>query len=70
MRYLMESPLEQLDVCFKFFHTLNANYSISCQQVWNFLQRYVYNIHTAYDINSPSQETVAANLCAANPALM
>ena len=42
MRYMMESVLQALDVCFKSFHALTANYPTTGQQVWNFIQRYIY----------------------------
>ena len=68
-KYLMESSLKAMDVCFKSIQVLNANYSSTTQQLWNFIQRYIYKIHTAYDDRSSSQEEVAVDLCIAEPDL-
>ena len=69
MKYCMDSPLQALDVCFKSFLALNAQYPKTGQQIWNFIQKYIYNIHTDVDVESSSQEEVTAELCIEEPAL-
>ena len=65
----MESPLQALDVCFKLYQALNAEYPATGLQLWNFIQRYVYNIHTTADVGSSSQDEVAVDLCIVEPVL-
>ena len=68
-KYLMESSLKAVDVCFKCFQALNANYPSTGQQVWNFLQRYIYKIHTDFDDKSSTQEALATDLITLQPDL-
>lgn len=42
--YLCESPLRGLDVCFKIFFALDCKYPAECQQIWTFIQSFVYKI--------------------------
>ncbi|CAH0562823.1 unnamed protein product [Brassicogethes aeneus] len=57
IKYKLETPIKALDVAFKVFHTVNAEYPAECQHVWLLIQRLVYNINTAYD--KPSSATTA-----------
>ncbi|XP_033222789.1 uncharacterized protein LOC117176643 [Belonocnema kinseyi] len=69
MRYLMDSIVQAVDVCFKIYQALNAAYPTTGQQIWNFIQRYVYKIHTCTDVESASQAEIAVDLCFLEPAL-
>ena len=37
MRYVMESPIKAVAVCFKVFQAVNANYPSTCHLIWNFI---------------------------------
>ncbi|XP_048514049.1 uncharacterized protein LOC125501699 [Athalia rosae] len=47
--YLVESPLKAVDICYKIFQVLNATYPPQSEQVWLFLQKYVYKRTTRWD---------------------
>lgn len=49
IRYKVESPLKAVDVCFKIFHALNAEYPKECDSTWMFIQEYMYGITTKFD---------------------
>lgn len=49
--YKVESPLKAIDICFKSFFVFNLNYPTQCQQVWQFIQNFMYGIITKYDKN-------------------
>lgn len=68
-RFAIESPLKAVDICLKIYHALHAHYPTQCINVWNFLQRYVYKIFSKFDVKSSNQETVATELCIAEPEL-
>ena len=68
-RYLMESILQAIDVCFKLYQALDAEYPTTGLNLWNFIQRYVFNIHTNCDFESSSQDEVAVDLCIEVPVL-
>lgn len=38
-----------VDICFKIFFALQAKYPIESEQVWQFIQLYIYNIETRQD---------------------
>lgn len=61
-QYLMESPLKALDVCFKSFFALDIKYPIECQQVWAFIQTFVYNIQTPQDKTFSGVSTVIGEI--------
>lgn len=65
----MESSLKALDVCFKFFQVLNASYPSTVKQLWTFIQKYVYNIHTEHDVESSCHEEIAVDLSTLEPDL-
>lgn len=45
----MESTLKAIDVTFKAFHALYANYPVESERIWLFLQKAIYNIETQWD---------------------
>jgi len=47
--YKVESALKAIDVCFKSFFAFHLNYTPECEQVWCFIQKYMYDIKTKYD---------------------
>ena len=42
--YYVETPVKALDVCFKIFFSLNVKYPVECEQVWTFIQEFIYKI--------------------------
>lgn len=59
IKYPANSLIEAIDLCFKSFYALNADYSSDCKMVWQFLQKYVYNIP------GKKNDSVATNVIAA-----
>lgn len=44
-----QSFLRAIDSVFKFYMVMDCHYNAECQQVWEFLQIYLYNIKTKHD---------------------
>lgn len=40
--YKMENVLKAVDILYKIFQVLNVKYPSACEQVWLFIQKYVY----------------------------
>lgn len=57
--YLMTSPLEALDVCFKSVFALSVKYSIESRPLWMLLQTFVYDIYTSFDKSSATASTIS-----------
>lgn len=49
--YKVESALKAIDICFKSFFVFNLNYPSQCQQIWEFIQKCLYEINTKFDKN-------------------
>lgn len=49
--YKCENLLSAVDLCFKIFHIFNVQYGKDCEVVWEFIQKYFYNITTPFDEN-------------------
>lgn len=47
--YPIESVLKSVDICYKLYHTLNANYPAESRHTWHFMQKFVYDMTTSYD---------------------
>lgn len=47
--YKLDNILQALDICFKIFMVLDARYPTECEQVWLFLQLYIYKQPTKND---------------------
>ena len=60
--YKVATPLKAVDLCFKIFHALNAQYPIESHGAWFFLQTAVYGIKTVYDRESPSVRAIISSM--------
>lgn len=47
--YKLDNILSAIDTCFKIFMVLDARYPTESEQVWLFLQQYIYKQETQYD---------------------
>jgi len=47
--YKVETPLKAVDICFKSFFALNLSYPTECDHVWEFVQKFFYDISTNHD---------------------
>lgn len=52
--YNMENILKAVDILYKVFQVLNVKYPTGCEQVWLFIQKYVYGRTTKWDKNDKS----------------
>ncbi|XP_071629107.1 uncharacterized protein [Temnothorax longispinosus] len=52
--YKMENILKAVDILYKVFQVLNVKYPTGCEQVWLFIQKYVYGRTTKWDKNDKS----------------
>jgi len=52
--YKMENALKAVDILYKIFQILNVKYPPACEQVWLFIQTYVYGRTTKWDKNDKS----------------
>lgn len=46
IKYNLSTPLKAIDICFKLFHALNAQYPKYSEHVWQFIEAYVYEMHS------------------------
>lgn len=60
--YMVDSPLQAFDLCFKAFFSLNAKYPKKCEPVWLFIQKIIYNIDTIFDSNFNSVNELIAKV--------
>lgn len=49
VKYILNSFIEAVDICFKIFNVLNLEYPTASHLVWRFIQKYFYEIKTKYD---------------------
>lgn len=61
-KFKFGSFLEALDFCFKTFNVLNLCYPNKCISCWMFIQLYLYEINTKYDVNIPAVDTLINDL--------
>lgn len=47
--FKVETPLKAVDICFKSFFALNLNYPKESDQIWEFIQKKIYDISTKVD---------------------
>lgn len=47
--YKMENILKAVDILYKIFQVLNIKYPSACEQVWLFIQKYIYGRTTKWD---------------------
>ncbi|KAF0685514.1 Uncharacterized protein FWK35_00033976, partial [Aphis craccivora] len=58
-----ESALKAIDICFKSFFVFNLHYTPQCEQIWYFIQTFIYEITTKFDKNcSPNVTTLINDL--------
>lgn len=53
---------DAIDVTFKIFHALHANYPRTSECYWMLLQKIVYEIDTVWDSASPEVESLISKL--------
>ncbi|KAI0221940.1 hypothetical protein LSAT2_026801, partial [Lamellibrachia satsuma] len=51
--YEVDSLVKAVDICFKIFFVLNAQYPAEAADVWTFIQKGLFNITTPYDVVTP-----------------
>ncbi|CAH0552629.1 unnamed protein product [Brassicogethes aeneus] len=54
VKYKFFSVISALNCCFQILHVFNLKYPIECQAVWLFIQKFLYNIKTEYDVVLPN----------------
>lgn len=47
--YKVKSTFEAIDICFKVFHVINAQYSLESEHLWLLIQKRLYNFFTHWD---------------------
>ena len=59
-----DTPLEALDLTFKFYRVFNLSFPIDCEHLWMIIQKSVYEIETPLDkkISSVSSLTNVLNI--------
>lgn len=62
IRYNIDTPLKAIDLCFKVYHTLNAQYPKEAEPIWTFLQLYIYEIKTLNDGNFTSVSSLMSEI--------
>lgn len=60
--YRVNSLLKGIDVCFKVIFALNAKYSVECEQLWLFIQYFMYEIKCPNDKISIGVRTLLNDL--------
>jgi len=60
--YKVESALKAVDICFKSFFSFHLNYTPECEQIWIFIQKYMYDIETKFDKNFQSVNSMINDL--------
>lgn len=62
INYKLPSYLDAVDVCFKLIQVFNFKYPVESNLVWQLIQKFFYNINTAYDIINPKLTTILSKL--------
>lgn len=60
--YKTENVLKTVDVCFKAFISLNAQYPPDAEPSWMFLQQGIYDIYTKSDKKYSSVQSLIADI--------
>lgn len=60
--YKVKSALKAVDICFKSFFSFHLNYTPECEEIWYFIQKYMYDIVTKYDKNFQSVNSMINDL--------
>ena len=61
--YEVESTLKAIDITFKAFHALHANYPVESERIWLFLQKAIYNIETQWDKQEGTVTALVQEYC-------
>lgn len=62
IKYMVPSLLRAVDVIFKVFHVLDCQYPASCQPVWTFIQKYIFEIDSKFDKHFASVNKLICSL--------
>lgn len=62
--YQMETPLKAIDIAFKSYHSLHANYPAESEAMWLFLQKAVYKFSSKWDKSIDSVARMVAEYSA------
>ncbi|KAJ1518849.1 hypothetical protein ONE63_011552 [Megalurothrips usitatus] len=49
VKYVVETPMKAVDIAFKSYHSLHAEYPAESEQIWSFLQKAVYKFKSKWD---------------------
>lgn len=60
--YKVENILKAVDILYKIFQVLDMKYPIGCEQIWLFIQIYIYERKTKWDKNDKSVMTLIDEL--------
>lgn len=60
--YKSPNIVKAVDLCFKIFHVFNLKYPVESVLVWTFLQNYIYDIHTKFDVKSSALISLISDL--------
>lgn len=60
--YKVETPLKAVDLCFKVFHAINANYPYEVEACWMFIQKFFFDIKTKFDKNYTSVNALISDI--------
>lgn len=54
--------MKAVELCFKVFHALNANYPYEAEAAWSFIQKSIFNIKTKFDKNFTSVNSLISDI--------
>lgn len=61
-RHIFQNPLQAIEVCFRCFMGSYTKYPKSCEHVWLFLQKLIFQISTPEDAIIPCTNTLINDL--------
>jgi len=61
-QFKVETPMKAVDLAFKSFFSLNLNYPKESEHLWEFIQKYFYNITTDHDKQFTSTNIILNDL--------
>lgn len=64
-KYYIPTCLQAIDSTFKLFHSLQAQYPVECENIWLFVQQFLYEIETEWDKNSTTVNGIKSDVTAA-----
>lgn len=60
VEYVVETPMKAVDIAFKSYHSLHADYPVESEQIWLFLQKAIYKFESKWDRYLNSTEILVA----------